>query len=104
MRPKSFGSFEKQDSMPVQCSAAEAQQTAKIKSVSIGRSIEISLIWSHISTIYGLVIDPAVGLIAQRVEHCTGITEVRVRVPLRPEFSRLIFSYCLHSAAICEGH
>ena len=48
MRPKSFGSFEKrapeQDSMPVQCSAAEAQQTAKIKIVSIRRSNEILLI------------------------------------------------------------
>ena len=43
---KVFGTFEKrapeQDSMPVQCSAAEAQQTAKIKIVSIRRSIEIS--------------------------------------------------------------
>jgi len=26
-----------------------------------------------------------VGLIAQLVEHCTGITEVRVRVPLKHE-------------------
>ena len=45
---KVFGTFEKrapeQDSMLVQCSAAEAQQTGKIKIVSIRRSIEISLI------------------------------------------------------------
>ena len=56
--------------------------------VSIGGSNEISLIETHTSTIYGLIIDPhnnqlPVGLIAQLVEHCTGIAEVRVLVPFR---------------------
>ena len=44
-----------------------------------------------ISTVYGLIIDPhndqlSVGLTAQLVEHCTGIAEVRVRVPFRSFF------------------
>ena len=39
------------------------------------------------STIYGLIIDPhnhnlPFGLIGQLVEHCTGVAEVRVRVPI----------------------
>ena len=38
--------------------------------------------------ILGLIIDPQndrlpVGLIAQLVEHCTGIAEVRVRIPVQ---------------------
>ena len=44
----------------------------------------IIVIYLHI---YGLIIDPhnellPVGLIAQLVEHCTGITEVRVQIPI----------------------
>ena len=44
-----------------------------------------------VSMAYGLTIDPRddqfpVDLRAQLVEHCTGITEVRVRVPFRGPF------------------
>ena len=35
-----------------------------------------------------------VQLIAQLVEHCTGIAEVWVQIPLKPEFFRLSFLYC----------
>lgn len=50
-----------------------------------------SLIWSRISIIYRLIIDPRnyqlpVALIAQLVKHCNGITEVRVWVLFRPFF------------------
>ena len=43
------------------------------------------IIYLHI---YGLIIDPhndllPVGLIAQLVEHCTGIAEVRVWIPVQ---------------------
>ena len=40
-----------------------------------------------------------VGLIAQLVEHCTGIAEVRDRIPFGPEFFRSFFRYCLRSIA-----
>ena len=79
-------------------------KTKIIEIVSICSSNEISLIKMHniLSTIYGLMIDPnddqlPVGLIAQQVEHCTGIAEARVRVPLRPEFLRPFFRYCSSS-------
>ena len=44
------------------------------------------LYYHHYLHIYELIIDPhndllPVGLIAQLVEHCTGIAEVRVQVP-----------------------
>ena len=58
----------------------------------------------HISTIYGLMTDRhndklSVGPIAQRIKHCTGIVdlEVRVRVPLRPEFYRPYIHCCSSS-------
>ena len=55
-----------------------------------------------------IIIDPhndplSVGLIAQRVEHSTGIAEVRVRVPFRPEFFGLTH-YFLSSAHTCKDH
>ena len=55
-----------------------------------------------------IIIDPhnnqlLVGLIAQRVEHCTGIAEVRVRVPFRPEFFGLTHYY-LSRAHTCKDH
>ena len=34
------------------------------------------------------------GLIAQLVEHCTGIAEVEVQILIKPEFFRLSFIYC----------
>ena len=54
---------------------------------------------SYQATIYGLLIDPRkdqlpIRLIAQLVGHCTGIAEVRVRVPFRP-----FFRCCLSSIA-----
>ena len=63
---------------------------------------EILLIETHISTVSRLIIDPQndqllVGLIAQLVEHCTGITEVRVWVSFRPEFFRSSLHYCSSS-------
>ena len=56
------------------------------------------------STIYGFIIDPhndqlSVILIAQLVEHYTGIAEVSVRVPFRSEIFRLFFRYRLSSIA-----
>ena len=81
-------------------------------------SNEISSIWSHRSTIYGLIIDPyndqlPVGLIVQLVEHCTSITEVRVRVPSRglflesPETFRAYFgwhnSLCIFKTKASRG-
>ena len=67
--------------------------------VSICRLNEISLIWSHTSTIYRLIIDShndslPISLVAQLEEHCTGIAEVRVWVPVRP-----FVCYCLRSIA-----
>ena len=52
----------------------------------------------------GLIIDPhndqlPVGLIAQLVEHCTSIAEVRVWIPFRPKFFRPLFCHCLSSIA-----
>ena len=38
-------------------------------------------------------------LIAQLVELCTGVVEVRVRGPFRPEFFKLFFRYCLSNIA-----
>ena len=32
------------------------------------------------------------GLIAQWIEHCTGIARSRVRVPFKPEFFQVVFS------------
>ena len=62
--------------------------------VSIRSSNKISLIWLHTFTIYGLIIDPhdvqlLVGLIAQMLEHCAGIPEVRVGVPFQAWISLL---------------
>ena len=43
------------------------------------------------------------GLLAQLVEQCTGITEVMVQIPYRPEFFfRLSFHYYLSSVPYCE--
>ena len=47
--------------------------------------------------IYWLIIDPhndqhPVGLVAQLVELCSGIAEVKVRVPFRPEIFRSFFN------------
>ena len=66
--------------------------------------LDQSLIWSHTCTIYELIIDPheerlQVGHIAQLVEHCTGITDVRVRVLFAPELFSPFFFYCLSSIA-----
>ena len=52
----------------------------------------------------GLIIDPhndllPVGLIAQLVEHCTSVTEVRIWVPFRQEFFKPFFLNCLSSKA-----
>ena len=81
-------------------------------------SNEISLIWWHRSTIYGLLIDPyndqlPVCLIVQLVEHCTSITEIRVRVPSRglflesPETFRAYFgwhnSLCIFKTKASRG-
>ena len=54
---------------------------------------EISLTEMQISTICGLIIAPhsdqfPVGLIIQLVEHCTGVTKVRLQVLFRYEFFR----------------
>ena len=51
------------------------------------------------STIYGLIIDPhndylPIGLMAQLVKHCSGITDVRVRVLFRADVFRTFFRYC----------
>ena len=59
--------------------------TLQSNSNFISSSNKISLIWSHISTIYGLIIYPhndqlLVGVIAQLADHCTGIAEVRVQI------------------------
>ena len=43
--------------------------------------------------------ESTVGVIAQPVEHCTGIAEVRVRVLVNSDFFRPIFPYCLSSVA-----
>ena len=72
-------------------SIAKLRRTITLNLFSIRSSNEISLIWSHISTIYGLIIDPhdnqlPVGLTAQLVEHCTGIAEGRVQVLFGPFF------------------
>ena len=32
------------------------------------------------------------GLIAQLVEHCTGIAEVMGRIPLKPEFAEVVYN------------
>ena len=66
--------------------------------------LDQSLIWSHTCTIYELIIDPheerlQVGHIAQLVEHCTGTTDVRVRVLFAPELFSPFFFYCLSSIA-----
>ena len=67
----------------------------------------ILIILHSISIIYGLIMDPykdqlPVGLITRLVEHCSGIAEVRVRVPFRPEFFR---PFLLKSSAKnCEDH
>ena len=69
------------------------------------QSNEISLIWSHISAIYGLIIESSnsqlpFGLIVQLLQ-CTGVAEVRVPVPFRPaEFFRPFSRYCTKSAKI----
>ena len=47
--------------------------------------------WTGLKPRYGLSIEPnnrqlPVGLIAQLLEHCTSIAELRVRVPFRPFF------------------
>ena len=52
------------------------------------KSMEISCIIIVYQHIYGLIIDPhnnllPVGLKAQPVEHCTGIVEVRVWIPIQ---------------------
>ena len=54
---------------------------------------------------YGLIIDQhddqlPFGLIAQLVEHCTGIAEVRIRVTFRPEFFRPFFCYSSSTAKL----
>ena len=71
----------------------------KFRPISILGSHGISLIRSYISTLYELMIDPhndqlPVGVVAQLVEHCSGIAEVWVRVPYRP-----IFRFCFSSGA-----
>ena len=83
------------------CNAYEDRQLSSVpfstlqsNSNFISSSNKISLIWSRISTIYGLIIYPdndqlLVGLIAHMVEHCTGTAEVRVWVLFRH-----IFCYC----------
>ena len=55
--------------------------------------INATLVWEA-GKAWKIIIDPhndqlSVGLIAQRVKPSTGIAEVRVRVPFRPEFSAL---------------
>ena len=55
----------------------------------LSSSKRMGLSWTHITT------SSHFGLIAQLVEHCTSITEVRVQVPSMPEFFRLLFCYCL---------
>lgn len=80
-------------------SIAKTEKIINIKIVSICSSNESSLIWSYTSTIYRLIIEPhnyqlPGGLIAQLVEHCIVIKDVRVRVPLRP-----FLHYCLLSLA-----
>ena len=42
---------------------------------------EIHYLWTHIMT------SSQLAPIAQLVEHCTGITEVRIKVLCRPEFA-----------------
>ena len=44
------------------------------------------------------------GLIAQLVKHRTGIPEVRVLVPFRPDFFRPLSRYYLGSAHNCENY
>ena len=91
------------DSNPDLCDAgAVPYQFINIEIVSIRSSNEISLIKTHVSSIYGLIRDPhndqlPVGVTAQLVEHCTGIAEVRARVLFRPEFFRPCFRYCSSS-------
>ena len=51
----------------------------------IGKKICIVIIYVHL---YGLIIDPhndqlPIGLLAQLVGHCTGIAEVRGRIPVQ---------------------
>lgn len=80
-------------------SIAKTEKIINIKIVSICSSNESSLIWSYISTIYRLIIEPhnyqlPGGLIAQLVEHCIVIKDVRVQVPLGP-----FLHYCLLSLA-----
>ena len=55
---------------------------------------------SMLMIICGPFIDPhnnrlPVGLTAQLVEQCTGVAEVRVPVPFRPEFLRPFLPWCL---------
>lgn len=45
-----------------------------------------------IRTIIDSVNDLLVGLIAPPVEHCNGITEVGVKIPVRPKFVRSLFA------------
>ena len=54
----------------------------------MSNSISRVIVDLSISIIYGPIIEPhdnqlLVGLIAQLVEHCTGIAEVRVRIPVQ---------------------
>lgn len=76
------------------------------KTISIRSSNEILLqMWLCVSNIYAFVIDPhndrlPIGLTVQPVEHSTGITEVRVQVPLlfAPHFvAILMFQWSLKS-------
>ena len=69
--------------------------------------INATLVWEA-DKAWKIIIDPhndqlSVGLIAQRVEHFTGIAEVRVWVPFRPEFFGLTHYY-LSSAHTCKDH
>ena len=43
--------------------------------------------------------DLLVGLIAPPTEHCNGITEIGVKIPVRPEFVRFEFVRSLFAVA-----
>ena len=64
--------------------AAKFPVWIEIESLSIVHpSIFYGLSWIHV-----MLSSRAVGLVAQLVEHCTGIAKVRIQIPLRPEFLR----------------
>ena len=53
----------------------------------------------HLKVCHCNVDQLSIGFIAQLVEHCTSIAEVRVRIPFRPEFLPALISQLLKLCA-----